>query len=278
MGILNLTPDSFFDGGQYFDAAKALDHAYQMRDDGADIIDIGGESTRPGAVLVDELEEMKRVLPVVERLTDAGFSISVDTSSAAVMKAVLSLGVSLINDIRSFSSPGSIEAVMDSDCALCVMHMKGKPQNMQDNPTYSDVVSEVYSGLVEHINRLISSGIARERLILDPGFGFGKKIKHNFQILDRLDSAVPKGFPILVGLSRKSMLCELAIDNMLNMQFDLLLQNTNKTNLPRERLFTSVAAVLIACHNGADIVRVHDVKETKSVLKVWEAVRMSVFC
>lgn len=275
MGILNFTPDSFFDGGRYYDVSRAVDRAYQMVEEGADIIDIGGESTRPGSIVISQNEELKRVLPIVEKLTNSGFVVSVDTSSPIVMKAVLSLGVHFINDIRSFSSDAAIESIINSDCGLCIMHMQGQPSNMQDNPKYIDVLKEVYDALSGHIKRLLDVGVSRDRLIVDPGFGFGKKIEHNFQILARLNEAVPDGFPILVGLSRKSMLCDLAIDQMLNDCCASMKQDSvGLISCPESRLSASIAAALIACQNGANIVRVHDVKETKTVLKVLEAVKM----
>lgn len=274
MGILNLTPDSFYDGGMYLDPAKAIDRAYQMIEEGADIIDIGGESTRPGAFLIDEHEELRRVLPIVKQLTEQGFPVSVDTSSGVVMQAALELGVMFLNDIRSFNSDAALEAILKSSCKLCIMHMQGQPKTMQDYPIYQNVISEVVCNLSDRVKSLVSVGISRERLIVDPGFGFGKTIAHNFQILSRLQELSIIGLPILVGLSRKSMLSECAIELLLHDNKICRSSNNIQIDAPKERLLTSVAAALIAVQNGANILRVHDVKATKSALRVLAAVQL----
>jgi dihydropteroate synthase len=254
MGILNVTPDSFSDGGKFAALEFALSHAEQMIRDGVDIIDVGGESTRPGAPVVPLEEELRRVLPVLYALRDTGTPVSVDTWKPALMKEAVLAGVDMINDVNAFRAPGAIDAVRDSDCALCIMHMLDKPATMQDKPAYADVVQEVTGFLRERISALTAAGIERERLWVDPGFGFGKTVEHNYALLKAGRAMVAElGVPMLAGLSRKSMIGAV-------------------TGKPVEqRLAGSLGGALAAVAHGASIVRVHDVAETVDALKVWHA-------
>jgi dihydropteroate synthase len=255
MGVVNVTPDSFSDGGDFADAAAASAHARRLAAEGADILDIGGESTRPGAPVVSEDEELERVLPVLEALRDVAVPVSVDTRRARVMREALAAGASMINDIEALQSPGAMEAIAAKGCAVCLMHMQGKPATMQQDPHYDDVVSEVRSFLGERIAAAERSGISRNRLVADPGFGFGKTPAHNLVLLARLAEFRALGVPIMAGLSRKSVLGAV-------------------TGRPvTERLAASVAAALLAAQAGATILRVHDVKETRDALAVWQAMR-----
>lgn len=254
MGIVNVTPDSFSDGGQHFCAAQAVEHALRLKEEGADILDIGGESTRPGAAEVSAEEEMARVLPVLQGLSACGLPLSVDTMKPAVMAAALDAGADMINDVRALAEPGALEVVAHSRAAVCLMHMRGMPRSMQQAPHYADVAGEVKSFLAERLSAAMQAGISRDRLVIDPGFGFGKTLEHNLELLRRLDEFKALGVPILAGLSRKSMIGAItgaAVD---------------------ERLPGSVAAALIAAQKGARIVRVHDVKATKQALAVLAAV------
>jgi len=251
MGVVNITPDSFSDGGRYFDAKAAVAHARQLMAEGADLVDIGGESTRPGAAAVTEQEELGRVLPVVEALQD--IPVSVDTRRPSVMRAVLKAGASMINDVDALAAPGALEAVAASTCAVCLMHKKGDPATMQRDPHYDDVVVEVKSFLNYRVNEVIKSGIDVRRLIVDPGFGFGKTADHNLVLLGHLREL--SDLPILAGLSRKSTLGKL-------------------TGRPvGERLAGSLAMALLALQAGARMLRVHDVKETRDIIAVWQAAR-----
>ncbi|WP_338759221.1 dihydropteroate synthase [Massilia sp. METH4] len=254
MGILNVTPDSFSDGGKFAALDYALSHAEQMIRDGVDIIDVGGESTRPGAPVVPAEEEMRRVLPVLYALRECGTPVSLDTYKPALMKEAVLAGVDMINDINAFRAPGAIEAVRDSDCALCIMHMLDKPATMQDKPAYDDVVLEVTAFLRERIDALTAAGIDRGRLWIDPGFGFGKTVEHNYALLKAGRRLIGElGVPLLAGLSRKSMIGAV-------------------TGKPVEgRLAGSIGGALAAVAHGAGIVRVHDVAETVDALKVWHA-------
>ena len=254
MGILNVTPDSFFDGGAHPDAARALDHARAMAADGADLIDVGGESTRPGAVLVSEADELDRILAVVSALAREGVLVSVDTMKPGVMRAAIEAGAVMINDVRALRQPGALEAVADSQVAVCLMHMQGEPRTMQATPTYGDVVHEVRDFLIERALICEGAGVARERIVLDPGFGFGKTLAHNLALLKHLDVLVQSGYPVLAGLSRKASIGAI----------------TGRD--PADRMAGSVAAALAAVARGARIVRVHDVRATVDALKVWQAV------
>jgi dihydropteroate synthase len=253
MGVVNVTPDSFSDGGRFLEREAAIAHARRLAEEGADIVDIGGESTRPGAAPVSEAEELERVIPVVEKIRD--LCVSVDSRRPAVMRAALDAGASMINDVQALQAPGAIEAVRESQCAVCHMHLKGEPATMQREPHYDDVVAEVKEFLRQRIATAVDAGIARERLVIDPGFGFGKTAAHNLTLLARLAELRDLGVPLLAGLSRKSTLGKL-------------------TGRPvTERLAGSLAMALLALQNGATILRVHDVKETRDVVAVWEAVR-----
>ena len=254
MGILNLTPDSFSDGGQFIEPELAVQRALQMIADGADIIDIGGESTRPNAPKVSCCEELCRILPVIDALIDCGVPISVDTCKPYVMRETRKLGVDIINDIGGFNNPVSIDAVADSHCGLCVMHMQGTPQTMQDEPHYDDVVTEVAKFLAQQVQRLSLAGVARERICLDAGFGFGKNLAHNHALMRGLRQLQGAStLPMLVGVSRKRMIGAIT-----------------GREAPTERIFGSVAAALWALNNGAHIVRVHDVRETVDAIRTWE--------
>lgn len=260
MGILNVTPDSFSDGGKYTLRGEALRQAERMLLDGADIIDIGGESTRPGAPPVPLDEELERVIPLVEQLRGAHVPLSIDTYKPEVMRHTLAAGADLINDIWGFRMPGAIDAVRDSECGLCVMHMLGEPQTMQlGEPVYDDVVSEVRRFLEERVATLQAAGIARARISVDPGFGFGKAVvEHNYALLAQLPDTAPRAeppYPILAGMSRKSMVGAV-------------------TGRPApERVAGSIAAAVCAAERGAAILRVHDVAQTVDALKVWAAMR-----
>jgi dihydropteroate synthase len=253
MGVVNVTPDSFSDGGKFFDPKAAVAHALRLAEEGADILDIGGESSRPGALPVSVFQEMDRILPVLEGLRTLEKPISVDTRRPEVMQAALSAGASMINDIEALQAPGALEAVAKSQCAVCLMHMKGEPATMQKGPHYDDVVGEVLGFLKKRMQAAMQAGIAQERIVIDPGFGFGKTAAHNFELLRRLEEFSSLGVPVLAGWSRKSTLGKL-------------------TGRPAdERLAASLAAALLALQGGATILRVHDVKETRDVIAVWSA-------
>lgn len=254
MAVINLTPDSFSGDGHGHDLGPALAHAEQAIADGADILDIGGESSRPGAEPVGEQEELDRVMPLLERLKDFSLPVSIDTVKPRVMRETLAAGASMINDINAFREPGAPEAVAGSTAALCVMHMLGTPRTMQTDPRYDDVVTEVGDFLERQVARLREVGVASRRIVIDPGFGFGKTVDHNLALLRALERFTATGYPVLAGLSRKSLLGVL-------------------TGRPAsERVIGSVTSALIAVQRGARIVRVHDVAATRDALKVWEAV------
>lgn len=254
MGILNVTPDSFSDGGLYHGLEAALSHAEQMIADGVDIIDIGGESSRPGAEPLPLEEEMDRVLPVIYALRDCGKPLSVDTYKPALMREAVAAGADLINDINGFRAEGALEILRDSDCGACVMHMQKDPQTMQERPAYRDVVAEVTEFLTQRIGEMEAAGIGRERLIIDPGFGFGKTVAHNLALLRKIGHIqTTLGLPLLAGLSRKSTIGALTGRSV------------------SQRMAGSLAAALFAAHQGAAILRVHDVAETVDALKVWQA-------
>lgn len=253
MGIVNVTPDSFSDGGRFISSAKAIAHARQLIEDGADLLDVGGESTRPGAAEVGEQEELARVLPVIEGLRGSTIPISIDTCKPAVMRAALKAGASMVNDVNALLAEGALEAVAASDAAVCLMHKQGTPQTMQQHPQYHDLIAEVGAFLGERIAATEAAGIARERIVIDPGFGFGKTLAHNLALLRELDAFAAMGVPLLAGLSRKSMLGTITGRNV------------------GERMAASLTAALLAVQKGAAIVRVHDVRETVDALKVWQA-------
>ncbi|MBA6222820.1 dihydropteroate synthase [Colwellia sp. MB02u-18] len=255
MGILNVTPDSFSDGGKYTQFDYALEQAEQMIADGAIIIDIGGESTRPGAKAVSESDELARVIPVLKAIKQRfNIVVSIDTSKASVMSAAIDAGADMINDVRALQNDGCLAAIANSNIPVCLMHMQGIPKNMQNSPSYDDVINDIIVFFQQRIDTCISAGIARERLILDPGFGFGKTLEQNFYLLANLSKFNQLGLPLLAGLSRKSM-----IGNLLNREVE-------------QRLAGSLATAIIAAQQGAHIIRVHDVQETVDALKVLKAV------
>ena len=252
MGIVNLTPDSFSQDGVGTDAERAIAHARAQWEAGADILDLGAESSRPGATLVSETEELRRLLPVLEEVGRWPVPVSVDTYKPAVMKAVLAAGAAMINDIHALRQPGALSAVQDSDCALCLMHMQGEPGTMQQAPAYGDVVAEVHQFLRQRVAACLQAGIDPSRLVLDPGFGFGKTLEHNSALFRALTVQGIDGYPVLVGVSRKSMLGAL-------------------TGQPvQARVAASIAAALLAAQQGAAILRVHDVAATRDALAVLE--------
>jgi len=254
MGIVNLTDDSFSGDGLRGDAQRAIDHGLKLVRDGVDILDLGAESSRPGATPVETQQELDRLLPVLTGLRDCGVPLSVDTQKAEVMQSVAHAGADMINDINALRAPHALAAVAASQAAVCLMHMQGEPANMQRAPGYGDVVAEVRNFLAARTQAAYSAGISAERIVLDPGFGFGKSLEHNLALLRRLSELVSIGLPLLVGLSRKSMLGLL-------------------TGRPAEaRLPAGIAAGLLALQRGAGIVRVHDVAAWRDVIAVWNAV------
>ena len=254
MGIVNITPDSFSDGGLHLRRDAALAHAHQLIREGADILDIGGESTRPGSLPVSVQEELDRVMPVIEDLRGVPVPLSVDTCKPEVMRAALAAGASMVNDIIALQHTEALAAVAASDAAVCLMHMQGRPQNMQGQPQYQDVVAEVLDFLRIRIEAVEAAGILRERIVIDPGFGFGKTLEHNLALLRDLDAFSELGVLVLAGLSRKSMLGAITGQDV------------------ERRVHASVAAALLAVQRGAKIVRVHDVRATVDALKVWQVV------
>ncbi|TQV89100.1 dihydropteroate synthase [Aliikangiella coralliicola] len=253
MGILNVTPDSFSDGARFNQFDQALAHAEEMIEQGADIIDIGGESTRPGAKAVSESEEIKRVIPLVERVSRLGVPVSVDTSKPGVMRASAEAGAGMINDVRALTEPGALAVVSEIKLPVCLMHMQGQPRTMQHNPSYQDVVSEVKGFLRERIAACVNAGIDTSLIAIDPGFGFGKTLPHNLELLTQLSCFNDLNVPILAGLSRKSMLGQITGRDV------------------NDRLAASLAVALIAMQQGAKIIRVHDVKQTSDVKKIFIA-------
>ncbi len=254
MGIVNVTPDSFSDGGQHLRHEAAITHARQLIEEGAAILDIGGESTRPGAQPVALQEELDRVLPVIEGLCGITIPISIDTCKPEVMRAALAAGASMINDINALQDAAAMQAVAASEAAVCLMHMKGTPQTMQQQPHYEDAVAEVSEFLRGRIAAAEAAGIAKERIVIDPGFGFGKTLEHNLALLRHLDRLRKLGVPVLAGLSRKAMLGAITSQDV------------------NHRVAASVTAALIAVQKGAAIVRVHDVRETVDALNIWNTV------
>ena len=255
MGVVNITPDSFSDGGMFADTARAGAHAQRLIGEGADILDLGGESTRPGAAPVSLEEERRRVLPVLEAVASGGVPVAVDTRKPELMREAIAAGAAMINDVTALSGPGALAAVARTPVAVCLMHMQGDPATMQANPDYRDVVREVRDFLAQRVAVAEAAGIARNRIVVDPGFGFGKTVEHNLALLRSLREFTSLGGALLAGLSRKAMLGRL----------------TGRE--PLERVHASVAAALLAIQNGAHIVRVHDVAATRDALAVWNAVQ-----
>jgi dihydropteroate synthase len=257
MGVVNVTPDSFSDGGLYASAEQAVAHARRLIGEGADILDIGGESTRPGAAPVALDEERRRVVPVLQALAGCGVPLSVDTRKPELMAEAVAAGASsMVNDVTALQAPAALAAVAKSSVAVCLMHMKGEPGTMQENPVYRDVVQEVRDFLRARVAAAEQAGIARDRIVVDPGFGFGKTLEHNLALLRALGEFRSLGVALMAGLSRKAMLGRL----------------TGRE--PRDRVHGSVAAALLAVQNGAQIVRVHDVAATRDALAVWNAVKL----
>ncbi len=255
MGILNATPDSFSDGGKFRTAQDAIAQAEFMIESGVDLIDIGGESTRPGAQPVELQEELDRVLPVIEALKDCGVPLSIDTYKAETMRQALRAGVDCVNDIWALRQEGAVDAVLESaNCGIILMHMQRDPQTMQFNPEYHDVIAQVMEFLKERAELLTAKGVEGNRIAIDPGFGFGKSLEHNLAMLKHFHQFSSLTFPVLAGISRKSMLGKITG------------KDTN------ERLAASIAAAIMAANRGANIIRVHDVPETIDALKLWEAV------
>jgi dihydropteroate synthase len=256
MGILNVTPDSFSDGGRFKGLDAAMRQAERMLSEGADILDVGGESTRPGAASVSLDEEMARVIPVIEGIrASLDVIVSVDTSKPGLMREAVAAGAGMINDVAALSAPGALASAAEAGVPVCLMHMQGEPRTMQVNPQYTDVVADIIAYLDARVAACEAGGIARERLLIDPGFGFGKTLQHNLVLLSRLDALQRLGLPVLVGMSRKSMLGAVtgrAVD---------------------ERLSAGLAAAVMAVERGARIVRVHDVAATVDALKLWQAVK-----
>jgi dihydropteroate synthase len=254
MGIVNVTPDSFSDGGLFASTESAVRHAVHLIEQGADLLDIGGESTRPGGIPVSTEEELRRTIPVVQALVSMDTFISIDTSKPEVMRAAIKAGAAMINDVNALQAPGALEAVAEGGVAVCLMHMQGDPRSMQANPRYNDVVAEVKDFLRQRLDAAQAAGIPSDKLIIDPGFGFGKTLEHNIELLRHLDCFTDMGVPVMVGLSRKSMLGKIT------------------GNQVGDRIYASVAAALLAGTKGAGILRVHDVKATRDALAVYNAV------
>lgn len=257
MGVLNVTPDSFFDGGQYFEPSVAISHGVSMAEQGADILDIGGESARPGALPVSLQEELDRVLPIVETLRhQVDVPISIDTSKPEVMREAVAAGAAMINDVNALRSPGALSAAVEMGVPVCLMHMQGQPRNMQHEPSYNNVVEEVLEFLQARVDAALEAGLRPDQLVLDPGFGFGKTLTHNLELLNSLSKLVGLGYPVLAGLSRKSMLGR-------------ILKSEDE-----DRLAGSLTLAILACQHGAHIIRVHDVEPTRQALKVLEAAKL----
>lgn len=255
MGVVNITPDSFSDGGRLATSDAAIAHALNLSGLGADIVDIGGESTRPGAALVNQEEEWRRIAPVLKALVAADVPVSVDTRKPVVMQLAIEAGAAMINDVAGLRALGAVEAVARGNTAVCLMHMQGEPLTMQEHPVYRDVVEEVGTFLASRVEACEKGGIKRDRIVVDPGFGFGKSLDHNLALLRHLDSVVELGLPVMVGISRKTMLGAL-------------------TGRPvDQREYAGVAANLLALVRGASIVRVHDVGAMRDALSIWNAVQ-----
>lgn len=256
MGIVNVTPDSFSDGGKFYDPQRAIEHGFRLLEDGAAILDVGGESTRPGAPEVSTEEELERVIPVIEALADAGAAVSVDTSKAEVMRQAAEAGAIIINDVFALRQEGSLQAAAESGCGVCLMHMQGVPRTMQAAPSYQNLIEEVRLFLKERADAALAAGIAAESIVLDPGFGFGKTVGQNFELLARTQDFLSLGYSLLYGMSRKSSLGAV----------------TGKA-AASERVVSSVAAHLLAAERGASILRVHDAAEMREALLVYEAMK-----
>lgn len=256
MGIVNVTPDSFSDGGKFYDPQRAIEHGFRLLEDGAAILDVGGESTRPGAPEVLTEEELERVIPVIEALADAGAAVSVDTSKAEVMRQAAEAGAIIINDVYALRQEGSLQAAAESGCGVCLMHMQGVPRTMQAAPSYQNLIEEVRLFLKERADAALAAGIAAESIVLDPGFGFGKTVGQNFELLARTQDFLTLGYSLLYGMSRKSSLGAV----------------TGKA-AASERVVSSVAAHLLAAERGASILRVHDAAEMREALLVYEAMK-----
>jgi dihydropteroate synthase len=254
MGVVNVTPDSFSDGGHHFDAGRAVEHARRLVEEGADLLDIGGESTRPGAAPVPFEEERRRVLPVLQALAGGKVPVSVDTRKPELMREAIAAGADMVNDVGALAAPGALAAVAASPAAVCLMHMRGEPGTMQANPSYRDVVREVRDYLSGRVAEAEQAGIPRDRIVADPGFGFGKNLEHNLALLRSFSDLGVLGVALLAGLSRKAMLGKITGREV------------------GDRVHASVAAALIAAQHGAHIVRVHDVAATRDALAVWRAV------
>ncbi len=258
MGIVNVTPDSFSDGGKFLASEAAIAHGRRLIEDGADLLDIGGESTRPGAPAVSFQEELDRVMPVLEALVGDGIPISIDTQKIQLMTAAIRAGASMINDVNALLATGAVEACAEANVAVCLMHKQGSPANMQLAPAYENVVKEVADFLAARVTACVDAGIAKDRIVIDPGFGFGKTVEHNFRLLRELDTLVVLGFPVLAGFSRKASLGIV-------------------TGRPADdRLAASIAAAILCAQNGATILRVHDVRETVDAVEVLIAAKPAV--
>jgi dihydropteroate synthase len=262
MGIVNVTPDSFSDGGQFSSSQQAIEHAAKLVEQGADILDIGGESTRPGAEPVSPEQELDRVMPVLEGVLKFNVPVSIDTRRPQVMREAITAGVDLLNDVNGFRDEDAFLIAGQSKCGLCIMHMQGEPRTMQQQPQYQDVVAEVLNFLIQQRDRFLEQGVERQRILIDPGFGFGKTFQHNLALL-RAIGRFAQAQPTLVGVSRKTMIAS------------LLAEAGKEPPAPADRVAGSVAAALWAADQGAQILRVHDVLETAQALKVWQALRIS---
>lgn len=259
MGIVNVTPDSFSDGGRFMSSQAGIDHGLRLVQDGADILDIGGESTRPGAAPVTVEAEKRRVLPVVEALAQAGHVVSIDTHKPEVMQAALDVGAVMVNDVMALRAPGALDVVARSQAAVCLMHMQGEPQTMQHTPVYQDVVQEVKTFLDARVAACVEAGVSQERIVIDPGFGFGKTLTHNLALLKNLAQLTVGKVPVMAGMSRKTMLGAIS------------------GRATSEREYAGVAAHLWAVAQGALILRVHDVAAMRDALTVWNAVKESEY-
>jgi dihydropteroate synthase len=251
MGVLNVTPDSFSDGGEWYDGDAAIAHGRQLAAEGAGIIDVGGESTRPGADPVSEEEELRRVVPVIAALVDTGAQLSVDTTKPGVARAALDAGATYVNDVTALRDARMVQLVAERGCDCCLMHMQGEPRTMQANPTYTDVVDDVKAFLSQRADAVVAGGVAAERINVDPGIGFGKTAQHNLELLRRLDEVVALGFPVVIGTSRKSFLGRI----------------TGRDD-PRQRLYGTIASNVLALERGATVFRVHDVGAVRDALAV----------